>query len=135
MAQEENDLHMAAIDALCGVVGRHDETALARLLRSDYALHPVIRRTFAEALENGQLRLVKGRRGKPVAVVEALERNAYRLKVGNFILNRITPTYPQKAAVADACDEFGISDRTAKIALKYARNWHVQLEAFREAKS
>jgi hypothetical protein len=132
MTDEEDAMHLAALDAVAHLSGESGEKALAALFRSEAPIHPMLREAIADALLAGRLRIHKGgtgKSGKPKPAFSKMADHLRAVSIGQFYLGRIAPCGNEKAAVADTCSTYGLSPRTARKYRDAARKWNAELAA------
>ena len=117
---EEWKMEVAAVDELTRHFGVAEPGALEKFLRSDLPVSPYLRAAMAAALADRRLRIVRSK-GKPRTTVDDLAQRMRHLEIGQFVSRLMAAGLPQKAAVADAAQHFGVSARTIGSALTAER--------------
>lgn len=113
-------MEVAAVDELTRHFGVADPGALERFLRSDLPMPPYLRAAMADALADKRLRIVRPK-GKPHSTVDVSAQRIRQLEIYKFVSGLMSDGLPQKAAVADAAQHFGISARAISTALAAGR--------------
>lgn len=119
---EAHWLNIAALDALNDLSGARGVGDIAKLFRSEHPIDPVVRGRMADAIDEGRWKLSKPRAGAPVSFVERLRREQRKAEIGEYIIRKIAPDCPLKAALVDASQEFNVSEKTARTAY----NWRIK---------
>ena len=108
----------AAVDEITNIFGLAEEGDLIRFLRSDEPITRYFRDTVADALEKGTLRIVR-QRGKPRSILEKLIFGARQFEIAIAVSNRANEGHALKAAVTDVAQEFSVSERTVRAAMRF----------------